>query len=413
MLIVVWEGIFGFLNDVGHCVKNNIFMNKFVAWALCTGFALLASGCSTYPAWLPSHGPSLEQVVEPSDASLQLPVVDIDDAVARRVVAAQRVDSFAAILGGAVPPRYVVGAGDALEVSVWEAPPAALFGAAAVDGRAGMTSTRQTTFPEQIVNDKGVINIPFAGTVTVAHKTPQQIEEEIVKRLAKKANQPQVLVRVLRNATSNVTIVGEVANSMRMPLTAQGERVLDAIAAAGGVRQPVGKTTVQVSRGGKVLAMPLERVIKDPAQNVYLQPGDVLTAVFQPSSFTVLGATGKNDEVPFEAQGITLAQALARSGGLRDNQADARGLFIFRFEEPGVLQEPDAQPLPRTPEGKIPVVYRLDLKDPRSFLVAQSFPMRDRDVVYVTNAPSAELQKFLGIISASIYSVRNLTNIDN
>lgn len=372
--------------------------------------SLIVSGCSTFPAWLPSPGPSAAQVVEQEKIDSPIPVVEVGDAVTRRLLAAQRADSFADTLSSKAPPGYVVGPGDALEVSVWEAPPAALFGAAVVDTRAGLTSTRQTTLPEQIVNSDGVINVPFAGAVPVAGKTTQQIEAEIVRRLAGKANQPQVLVRVTRNATQNVTVVGEVAQAIRMPLTAKGERLLDAIAAAGGVRQPVGKMTIQLARGGKVMAMPLERVIADPNQNVYLQPGDVVTALYQPLSFTALGATGKNEEINFEATGLTLAQALGRMSGLRDTQADAQGVFIFRFEEPGVLKA-EGKPLPQTPEGKVPVVYRVDLKDPRAFLVAQNFPMKNKDVVYVANAPAAELQKFLNILTSSLFSVSSLVNL--
>jgi len=378
-------------------------------WMTLPLFALL-SGCSSFPAWLPSAGPSVAQVVEQENVDSPIPVVDVSDSVARRVLAALRTDSFADRLASPVPPGYVVGAGDVLEVSIWEAPPAALFGAAVVNPRAGLTTSQQSTLPEQIVDHLGTINVPFAGTIPVAGKTPQQIEAEIARRLAGKANQPQVLVRVVRNATQTVTVVGEVAQSVRMPLTAKGERLLDAIAAAGGVRHPVSKVTVQLSRAGEVLTMPLERVIQDPQQNVYLQPGDVVTALFQPLSFTALGATGKNEEIPFEATGITLAQALGRMAGVRDAQADARGVFIFRFEEPSVVN-PEGRPLPQTPEGKVPVVYRVDLKDPRAFLVAQNFPMKDKDVVYVANAPAAELQKFLNILTSSLFSVSNLVNL--
>ena len=111
---------------------------------------------------------------------------------------------------------------------MWEAPPAALFGAAVIDPRAGLTSTRQTTLPEQIVNVDGVINVPFAGAVPVVGKMPQQIEVEIARRLSGKANQPQVLVRVIRNATQNVTVVGEVTASTRMP-PAMARRITAAV----------------------------------------------------------------------------------------------------------------------------------------------------------------------------------------
>jgi polysaccharide export outer membrane protein len=261
-----------------------------------------------------------------------------------------------------------------------------------------------------MVNSDGAINMPFAGQVLAAGRTTQQIEAELVRRLRDKANQPQVLVRVIRNVSSNVTVVGEVAASTRMPLTARGERLLDALAAAGGVRQPVGKMSLQITRGNQVHALPLDLIIRDPKQNIPLMAGDVVTAFNQPLSFTVLGATVKNEELSFEAQGISLTQALARAGGLQDARADARGVFVFRFEDLGALDWPNT--VVTTPDGKVPVIYQIDLKDPASFFVAQSFPVLNRDVLYVSNAPAAELQKFLNIvtsIAAPILGVINVT----
>jgi polysaccharide export outer membrane protein len=168
-----------------------------------------------------------------------------------------------------------------------------------------------------------------------AGRSLPDIEQEVARRLKGKANQPEILVRRVRNASATVTVVGEVGNSVKVPLTPSGERLLDALAAAGGVRQPVNKMTVQITRGSDFYSMPLQTVIRDPRQNVSLQAGDVVTAIAQSLSFTALGSTIKNEEINFEAQGITLAQALARAGGLNDNRSDARGVFIFRFEPDG------------------------------------------------------------------------------
>jgi polysaccharide export outer membrane protein len=388
--------------------KNALNVSK-LKLPLISIIPILLTGCSTFPDWLPSSGPSTAQIREQENSS-PIPVLDVSDAVARRVLAAQKRSLFSEAISNKAADSFVVGAGDVLEVSVWEAPPAALFGATVLDPRAGTASVRATTLPDQMVASDGTINVPFAGSVPVAGKSLHQIEKEIVQRFTGKANQPQVLVRVTHNATANVTVVGEVASSTRMPLTARGERLLDAIAAAGGVRQPVGKMTIQLSRDGHVLAMPLDTIIQDPKQNIFLHAGDVVTALFQSNSFTVLGAASKNEEINFEAQGITLAQALGRIGGLQDTQADARGVFIFRFEDPAAL-DANAKSVALTPEGKSPVVYRLDLKDPRSFLIAQSFPVRNKDVMYISNAPAAELQKFLNILTSSIFSASNLVNI--
>ena len=372
------------------------------------------SGCAVNPPWLPSAGPSVEQVrtLNKDRDPLRLEgiqLVEVNDAIARKLLAGRRQVLFSDSFAEVPKTGFVVGAGDVVEVSVWEAPPALLFGAGGMDARAAAVPTRVTSFPEQMVNSDGAVNMPFAGQVPAAGRTPQQIEAEVVRRLQGKANQPQVLVRVIRNMSSNVTVVGEVAASTRMPLTARGERLLDALAAAGGVRQPVNKMTLQVTRGNQVQALPLDIIIRDPKQNIVLMAGDVVTALHQPLSYTVLGATGKNEELSFEAQGISLTQALARAGGLQDARADARGVFVFRFEEANALQW--TSKVVTTPDGKVPVIYQIDLKDAASFFVAQSFPVNHRDVLFVSNAPAAELQKFLSIVTSIAAPVLGVINV--
>lgn len=382
-----------------------------VAVALMVG----SGGCASPSGWLAGSGPSARQVVEERRASPQIPVIEVSDQVARNLLAARSHSAFAdAFPAAGSAPEWVLGPGDVIAVSLWEAAPALLFGPRTVTGAsaAAETTNRSTTFPEQMVAADGTISIPFAGLIPAAGKTPHEVEAEITARLRGKANQPQALVSVTRNVTANVTVVGEVTQSLRMPLTAKGERVLDALAAAGGVRQPLGKITIQLSRGERVLGMPLDEIVQDPKQNILLQRGDVLAALYQPLSFTALGATGKNDEVNFETQGITLAQALGRVNGLQDVRSDARGVFIFRFEDRGLLASGPQSTMAATAGGKVPVVYRLDLKDPRSFLIAQDFPIHDKDVLYVSNASSAELQKFLTILSTAVYSVYGVIHIN-
>lgn len=372
--------------------------------------ACALAGCASGSAWLPTSGPATDVVNDAQKSGTAvgtggIRVVDVDNVVARRVTASQQKNLFSETFAAVTATDHLVGPGDMLEVSIWEAPPASLFGASPLEPRTGASTARVTTFPDQMVNTSGRINIPFAGALTAAGRTSDQIETDIVQRLKGKANQPQVLVRVMKNASSNVTVVGEFSNSTNVQLTPKGERLLDAVAAAGGVRQPVGKMTVQLTRGNRVQSLPLSTIIQDPRQNIVLQAGDVVTALNKPLSFVVLGATGKNEELDFEAQGITLAQALARAGGLQDSRADAQGVFVFRFEDPSALGTvADADTL-LTPEGKIPVIYKVDLKNPATFFVAQGFPIRDKDVMYVSNAPAAELQKFLSLIGSVIAPV--------
>ena len=102
-----------------------------------------------------------------------------------------------------------------------------------------------------------------------------------------------------------------------------------------------------------------------------------MTLLYQPYSFTALGAIGKNDEVNFEATGLTLAQALGRIAGLQDARANVKGVFIFRVEDPAALDPAIRTTARTTPDGKVPVIYRINMKEPSSLFIAQSFPIRN------------------------------------
>lgn len=379
-----------------------------------TASALLLTGCGTMSA----AGPTSKQIerLDTHSAASAVRIVDVDAVVARRVVASGETRLFSEVLGETVPAGSILGPGDAIDISIWEAPPATLFGATGMETRSSggnNLAARLTGFPEQTISETGYVTVPFAGAILAAGRTPQQVAAEIVSRLRRKAHMPQVQVRLAQNATKNVTVVGEVSNSLRMPLTAKGERLLDALAAAGGLRQPLAKTSVQVTRGDVVLQLPMDEVVRDPRQNIMLKSGDVVTALYQPFSFTVLGAAGRNDELNFEAQGITLAQAMGRVGGLQDNRANPRGVFIFRFEDPAALAPEMLAGAQLTPEGKVPVIYRIDMQDPTTLFVAQSFPVRNKDVLYVSNAPLADFQKFVNIVSSLVFPIISLQNAVN
>ncbi|MGT0247061.1 polysaccharide biosynthesis/export family protein [Burkholderia pyrrocinia] len=380
---------------------SRVRVNAF--WVSIVGAVALLAGCA---GAIPTSGPSRAQI----DDAAQVPnatgiqVVDVTDDVVRKLLVERTHADFSAALGNGTVFQRQLGIGDTIEVSIWEAPPATLFAAAQADAKTGASGAHATVLPDQMIDGDGNVSVPFIGLVRAAGRTPTQLQREIMGRLKYMAHDPQVLVKLSRNVTSYVTVVGDVANSNRMQLTARGERVLDALASAGGVRQAIDKITIQVTRGDKVVSLPLETVIRDPRQNVPLHAGDVVTALFQPYSFTSLGATGKNQEFNFEAQGITLAQALARAGGLQDSRSDPRGVFIFRLEDANALQWPNV-PVRTTADGKVPVVYRVNLKDPNSFFVAQSFMIDNKDLLYVSNAPVTEIQKVLNLVFSVAYPV--------
>jgi polysaccharide export outer membrane protein len=368
-----------------------------IARVLLAGAACFAlAACST----VSGAGPSADDVVQDAGTadSPRYELVDVDSSVVE-ILRHRGPDSFLAHFGDyrpSVEPR--IGIGDTVSVTIWEAGSGGLFSAPLVSDRFS-TGANSATIPDQVVGRDGTITVPYAGRVPVAGHTTRDVQTGIEHALEGKAIEPQVLVNVSHSVSNTVTVTGEVANGARVPLSVKGDRVMDVIAAAGGIRAPVNETYVQLSRGPVTARVAMTRVTSDSKENIYLRPNDVLTLIRDPQTFIAYGATGQNAEIPFDAEGINLSQALAKAGGLNDYRSDPAGVFIFRFEPEDVARalRPNS---PLVQRGyTTPVVYRLNLRDPGNLFVAQSFHIVNRDLLYVSNAPITSARKVMEVVS--------------
>jgi len=356
---------------------------------------VIVAGCSA----LPTAGPTASDVKsqEVKDNLARFDLVDIDDNVVAALLALPSESFHVRFKKYGRPPQPKIGIGDSLVISIWEAAGGGLFGTSPTDHVSA--GSRSVTIPEQVVGRDGGISVPFADRVPAAGRLPVEVQKAIEQRLAEKAIEPQVIVTVTKSLSNSVTVAGEVVSGARVPLSLKGDRLLDLIAAAGGARSPVYETFVRLSRDGITATIPMEALVSDPAENIYAYAGDVLTLVRLPQSFTAFGATGVNTQVNFTAERMTLVEALAKAGGLQDLRSDPGGVFLFRFEPPGIVNALGRPQLHTGPDGSSPVVYRLDLSDAKSYFLAQRFAMHDKDIIYVANADLNELQKFFTLLN--------------
>src|SRR6516162_9539216 len=242
-----------------------------LAVILACSFGTAVGGCST----LPTAGPTTGQVVDQSvkDDQARFDIVDVDDNVVSTLLA-QPAQSFRMRFqkyGKPADPK--IGIGDSISVTIWEAAAGGLFGAGVTTGIS--PGSRSVTIPEQVVARDGAISVPFADRISVAGKSPLEVQQTIEQRLADKAIEPQVIVVITKSVTNTATVSGEVVNGARVPLSVNGDRLLDVIALAGGAKAPVYDTFVRLSREGVTATIPMEKLVSDPAENIYAWPADV------------------------------------------------------------------------------------------------------------------------------------------
>jgi polysaccharide biosynthesis/export protein len=293
------------------------------------------------------------------------------------------------------PRDITFGVGDILSVTIFEGASGGLF----IPSEGGVRPGNFVTIPNQAVDIHGNISIPYAGSIRARGRTPVDVQDAIVAALKNRAIEPQVVVSMVEQKTSMISILGE-GRSARIPATASPERMLDVISRAGmvtiaGTSGAAGaETWVLLERNGRRAIAPFGALIYEPTNNIYVHPNDTIYLYREPQTFLAFGAVGTQQQIPFGAWRLSLAEAISKAGGLVDVQADPASVFLYRGEARDVAQ---AMGIDCTPyEGPvIPVIYAINLRDPAGYFLASSFEMRNKDILYATNAFSVESTKFM------------------
>ncbi len=347
---------------------------------------------------MPNVGPTKESVLQASKAPDQpYLLVRISDYVVQQLISFPGPSLYGKFgdYRGAVEQR--IGVGDTIEVSIFEAAAGGLF--AQPVSTANTTGAHSATVPPQTVQQDGTITVPYAGQVEVVGKTTPEVEKLVVEKLTGKAIEPQAIVTIDTPIASSITLSGEGIRGARLPLSTRGDRLLDAIAAAGGILSPANETFLELTRGKKTVRVPFQTLLNHPKENIFARPGDTLTVIRYPLTFTAIGATSRNSNIAFDALGISLEEAIAKAAGFVDERADPEGVFVFRYEPVAIARTYPGITPAQTALNLVPTVYLINMRDPGSLLLARKFSIHDKDIVYVSNSPINDLQKVLQLVS--------------
>ena len=379
---------------------------------------LLLAGCTSLPAAAPTPAevetPTAAQCgVDCSDGFI---VVDVNSAVVSALTR-ERIDGLAGKFESRRPAADLrIAVGDTLQIAIIETG-GGLFGQTSAPQSATSTSIANqslsaaaTPLQSVTVPRDGYINVPYAGRILAAGRTPDQVRADIERALSDKAIKPQAEVSVASNgaaSANSATVAGEVNKAAVYPLALSGSRLLDMIAEAGSARFPAYEINVRLTRGRRTAVASLQNIVDNPAENIFVYPNDTIYLSHDPRTFTVLGSSTKVGRYSFGTERMNLAEAVGEAGGLVDNAADPGGVFLFRYEPRRVVCEMRPELSDKLPE-RVPVVYRLNLRGGEGYFLAQSFAMRDKDVILVANADGAQLLKFFTLLRGAtdvIYDV--------
>jgi polysaccharide export outer membrane protein len=318
------------------------------------------------------------------------------------------------------PRELRFGIGDILGVTIFEASAGGLF----IPGEASVRPGNFINIPNQAIDIHGNISIPYAGNIRAAGRTQVEVQQAIVDALKDRAIEPQAVVALVDQRTSLITVLG-VGRSARLPALPTPERLLEVITRAGGIATSSGAPTgpgiwVMLERDGKREVAPFGALLYEPANNIYAHPNDIIFLYDEPQTFLTFGALGAQQQIPFTSWRMSLAEAIAKAGGLIDALADPTAVFLYRGETREIAEAMGVDCAPF--QGPIiPVIYIISLRDPAGYFLASTFEIRNKDVIYVSNSFSVESTKFMTYIgtlfstaedpitfATSVYGLKNI-----
>lgn len=126
-----------------------------------------------------------------------------------------------------------------------------------------------------VIRPDGKITLRLFGDLKVEGLTLDQVKDEVTKAYAEKLNRPEVSVSLMRVGSKKYFLVGEVMKTGMFPLVVP-ITILEALNAAGGVREFASKKKIIILRGSQRIKFNYDEVMKGKKleQNIFIENGD-------------------------------------------------------------------------------------------------------------------------------------------
>lgn len=382
---------------ITHAARWNIFAGDFLVntrlksciYFLSVSLAACATlqGCSVLPGMyvVPNKPPVvLEGTAEASAVDYTL--IKVTPQLIKELNEKLKAQSVA--LSGELFPKassypYRLGSQDVLRIFVWGNPDLTPV-------TTNITNTNVASTPAgRTIDDNGNIFFPLVGNIRAAGLTVPQFRLALSERLSKFIKDPQVEVDVAGFRSQKIFVSGQVKTPGVVPITDQPMLLTDAVGLAGGATDNSDLYDVVVTRGKDSISINMDRLYYngDMTANILLQNGDVISIPDRSTrKVFVLGevgnAVGYNQARSYVMRrgNMTLTEVLSDAGGVSPFSAASNEVYVMRM---------DAK------TGQ-PIVYLLDATQPQALVIAEQFPIRPRDVVFVNPTGPTMIGRFVG-----------------
>ena len=346
-------------------------------------FMLFLAGCTI----LPRSGPTTQDVYKSTN---EIPIVPINLGI---VSITNLVTPYTWIKSSPLSDSHydILGVGDTIKISVWEHADEGLYSG----DKKGVSH-----LDSSLIDASGALFVPYVGRVRAAGLSTYALQKKLRHVLKNKMLNPQVVVSKVEILSQQITIQGIVAKPGTYVLKPGNHDLISLLGESGGATLSPELTEIMLTRRGKYYQTTLLDLFKKQKYNISLHPHDHIMVSEINRSFSVLGATGRQQLIKFPKNELRLIEALALAQGLDDDLANPSHVFLLRTEARDIISR--FAPNNRLQNGHSQIIYELNMRKLACVFAAQQFKVRDKDVILATNAPYTNVRKILSSLSPAI-----------
>jgi polysaccharide export outer membrane protein len=273
----------------------------------------------------------------------------------------------------------LLGPGDVLKVQVWEGGVPTVF------------TTNSGDLGEVTVDDQGRLYVPFAGLMPVTGRSISEVRADITRRLRTVVRNPQVDIRPVRLRSKLISVQGNAAKAGSYPIERGRTRLGELLGEAAPDLKNPEMLEVTVRRGSQSGSVRMADVLRNPALDIALQPGDAIVLNEVVENVTVLGAAGMQGQVRIAKRDYSVADVLGEARGINEEAADPRAIFLVRPQQ----------------DNTAPTVYQFEMQRPETVALASRFVVHNKDAILISNAPFTQTRKALLTITQTLSTARS------
>ncbi|WLP95215.1 polysaccharide biosynthesis/export family protein [Psychrobacter sp. M13] len=262
-------------------------------------------------------------------------------------------------------------------------------------GYPDMNKASETGYP---VDQQGYVQFPLIGRIKASGMSVPQFTATLQSKLQRYLKYSDPQVQIINYRGNKFFIDGEVNKPGEFAINDAPVSLYSAISMAGGATATGDSNSLVLNRNGRNYNIGLQalRQIGSSGNQIYLQDGDSIHVNSQDRNRVyVLGEFGKVAPVPILEQGLSLAQVLGESQGLKSFTANAAKIYVVR-DNVGYSSTN---------------IYYVDMQSLTSFPLANRFEMRPNDIVYVDPTGLTRWNRVLSALLPSTSAINTLSGL--